>query len=43
MMVAGIPATIIREIRPEERQGFIESAEHYREISESYREEYGQS
>lgn len=43
MMVAGIPAKIIREVRPEEKQGFIESAEHYREISESYRAEYGQS
>ena len=43
MMVAGIPATIIREVRPDEKKGFIESAEHYREISESYREEYGQS
>ena len=43
MMVGGIPAKIIREVRPDEKKGFIESAEHYREISESYREEYGQS
>lgn len=43
MMVAGIPAKVIREVKPEERQGFIESAEHYREISEHYRAEYGQS
>jgi carbonic anhydrase/acetyltransferase-like protein (isoleucine patch superfamily) len=41
-MVAGIPARIIRDVTPEEKIGFIESAEHYREISESYREEYGQ-
>jgi len=41
-MVAGIPARIIRDVTPEERIGFSESAEHYREISEAYREEYGQ-
>jgi len=43
MMVAGIPANIIREVKPEEKQGFIDSAEHYREISVHYRSLYGQS
>ncbi|MFM7156243.1 MAG: gamma carbonic anhydrase family protein [Bacteroidota bacterium] len=43
VMVAGIPANIIRDVRPEERQGFIDSAEHYREIAEQYRHLYGQS
>jgi carbonic anhydrase/acetyltransferase-like protein (isoleucine patch superfamily) len=42
MMVAGIPAKIVRAVKPEEKNGFIESAEHYREISETYRKEYGQ-
>ena len=35
-MVAGIPAKIIREITPEERKGFIESAHHYCEVAEEY-------
>ena len=43
VMVAGIPAKIVRDIKPEERQGFIDSAEHYREISVQYRSMYGQS
>ncbi|MGA1308235.1 MAG: gamma carbonic anhydrase family protein, partial [Candidatus Kapaibacteriota bacterium] len=43
VMVAGIPAKIIRDVKPEERQGFIDSAEHYREIAEHYRQLYGQS
>ena len=43
VMVAGIPAKIIRDVRPEERQGFNDSAEHYREIAEHYRHLYGQS
>ena len=36
-MVAGIPARVIRAITPEERAGFVESAEHYCDIASNYK------
>lgn len=43
VMVAGIPAKVIRDVSNQEKQGFLDSAEHYREIAEHYRSLYEQS
>jgi carbonic anhydrase/acetyltransferase-like protein (isoleucine patch superfamily) len=38
VLVAGVPARIVRELTPEERTQLEWSAQHYRELAAQYRQ-----
>lgn len=37
MLAAGVPARVVRPLRPEELEGLRVSAQHYQELAEAYR------
>jgi carbonic anhydrase/acetyltransferase-like protein (isoleucine patch superfamily) len=41
VLVLGTPAKIVRELKPEERQGLLQNADHYVQRAKLYRQKFG--